>query len=151
MKQDEAQMMGFLGLIGAGTTTYFIKQSISGREISDDPAVWVMEGIDRSGAIGILGEINNTVEKMSSNNIGLRSLFGIDEVNMKQVNRTVTESLLGPTFGSLLSTTVAANNAITSGDPITDSDVRTLRRLLPYQNLFFLRRGFDEIQNNIVD
>ena len=88
---------------------------------------------------------------MSSNNIGLRSLFGIDEVNMKQVNRTVTESLLGPTFGSLLSTTVAANNAITSGDPITDSDVRTLRRLLPYQNLFFLRRGFDEIQNNIVD
>ena len=150
-KQDEAQMMGFLGLIGAGTTTYFIKQSISGREISDDPAVWVMEGIDRSGAIGILGEINNTVEKMSSNNIGLRSLFGIDEVNMKQVNRTVTESLLGPTFGSLLSTTVAANNAITSGDPITDSDVRTLRRLLPYQNLFFLRRGFDEIQNNIVD
>lgn len=150
-KQDEAQMMGFLGLIGAGTTTYFIKQSISGREISNDPSVWVMEGIDRSGAIGILGEINNTVEKMTSNNVGLRPLFGIDEVNMKQVNRTVTESLLGPTFGSLLSTTVAANNAITSGDPITESDVRTLRRLLPYQNLFFLRRGFDTIQQNIVD
>lgn len=150
-KQDEAQMMGFIGLIGAGTTTYFIKQALSGREISDDPAVWVMEGIDRSGAIGLLGEINNTVEKMSSNNIGLRPLFGIDEVNMKQVNRTVTESLLGPTFGSLLSTTVAANNAITSGDPITDSDVRAIRRILPYQNLFFLRRGFDAIQKNIVD
>lgn len=150
-KQDEDQMMGLLGLIGAGTMTYFIKQSISGKEISDDPKVWVMEGIDRSGAIGIIGEIDNVLTKMSSNNFGLRALFGIDAINMKQANRTVAEGLLGPTFGSLLSTVVAANNAITSGDPLTEADVRALRRLLPYQNLFFLRRGFDEVQKSITE
>ena len=70
---------------------------------------------------------------------------------MKQANRTVAEGLLGPTFGSLLSTVVAANNAITSGDPLTEADVRALRRLLPYQNLFFLRRGFDEVQKSITE
>ena len=47
-----------------------MKQKIAGREVSDDPGVWIAEGIDRSGVIGVLGEINNTVEKISSNSFG---------------------------------------------------------------------------------
>jgi hypothetical protein len=51
----------------------------------------------------------------------------------------MAESILGPTFGSLLSTTVAASNALTSKEPMTDADVRALRRLLPLQNLSVIR------------
>ena len=151
--QDHNALGGFASLVGMGMFTYYLKQKISGRDVADfdDPAVWVMEGIDRSGAIGVIGEITNTIEKISGNSLGLRPLLGIDAPASKQVARTVSESLLGPTFGSLLSTTVAATNAITSEDEMTEADIRTLRRLIPLQNLFYIRKGFDKAQEAISD
>ena len=149
--QDHNAVGGFAALTSMGMFSYYLKQKIAGREISDDPAVWAMEGIDRSGVAGIIGEINNTIEKISGNNAGARALLGIDAPASRFVSRSVAESMLGPTFGSLLSTTVAASNAITSEGPMTESDVRTLRRLVPLQNLFYLRRGFDAIQNSAAD
>lgn len=149
--QDHNAVGGFASLIGMGMFTYYLKQKIAGREVSDDPAVWVAEGMDRSGVLGVLGEINNTVEKISSNSIGFRPLLGIDAPASKQVSRSVAESALGPTFGSLLTTTIAASNAITSEGEMTDSDIRALRRLVPLQNLFYLRKGFDEVEKAVGD
>ena len=149
--QDHNAVGGLASLVGMGMFTYYVKQKIAGRDVSDDPAVWVTEGIDRSGAIGVIGEITNTIEKISGNSLGLRPLLGIDAPASKQVSRTVSESLLGPTFGSLLSTTVAATNAITSEEEMTESDIRTLRRLIPLQNLFYIRHGLDEVQKASSD
>jgi len=149
--QDHNAVGGLASLVGMGMFTYYLKQKIAGRDVSDDPAVWVTEGIDRSGAIGVIGEITNTIEKISGNSLGLRPLLGIDAPASKQVARTVSESLLGPTFGSLLSTTVAATNAITSEGEMTESDIRTLRRLIPLQNLFYIRHGLDEVQKASSD
>jgi hypothetical protein len=149
--QDHNALGGFASLVGMGMFTYYLKQQIAGRPLAEDPQEWIMEGIDRSGALGVLGEINNTVEKISSNSIGLRPVLGIDAPASKQVSRTVNESILGPTFGSLLSTTIAASNAVTSGEEMTEADVRTLRRLIPLQNLFYLRKGFDKVQESITD
>jgi hypothetical protein len=59
--------------------------------------------------------------------------------------------MLGPTFGSLLSTTVAASNAVTSKEPLTESDVRAIRRLLPLQNLVGVNKAFDQVEKAIVD
>ena len=149
--QDHNAVGGLASLVGMGMFTYYLKQKIAGRDVSDDPAVWITEGIDRSGAIGVIGEITNTIEKISGNSLGLRPLLGIDAPASKQVARTVSESLLGPTFGSLLSTTVAATNAITSEGEMTESDIRTLRRLIPLQNLFYIRHGLDEVQKASSD
>ena len=137
--QDHNAMGGMISLVGMGMFSYYLKQNIAGRETSDDPAEWILEGIDRSGATGILAEIHNTVEKVSSNSVGLRSLLGISAPASRFVSRSMAESILGPTFGSLLSTTVAASNALTSKEPMTDADVRALRRLLPLQNLSVIR------------
>jgi hypothetical protein len=149
--QDHNAVGGLASLVGMGMFTYYVKQKIAGRDVSDDPVVWVTEGIDRSGAIGVIGEITNTIEKISGNSLGLRPLLGIDAPASKQVSRTVSESLLGPTFGSLLSTTVAATNAITSEGEMTEADIRTLRRLIPLQNLFYIRHGLDEVQKASSD
>jgi hypothetical protein len=137
--QDHNAIGGAISLVGMGMFSYYLKSNIAGRETSDDPTAWVVEGIDRSGAVGILGEINNTVEKISSNSVGLRPLLGISAPASRFVSRSVSESILGPTFGSLLSTTVAASNALTSSEPMTDADVRALRRLLIFQNLSIVR------------
>ena len=95
--------------------------------------------------------MSTTLEKISGNTVGIRPLLGIEEPAAKQISRTVPESLLGPTFGSLLNTTVAASNAISSGDELTDADIRALRRLIPLQNLFFIRKGFDEMEEVVGD
>jgi hypothetical protein len=137
--QDHNAIGGVISLVGMGMFSYYLKSNIAGRETSDDPAAWVVEGIDRSGAVGVIGEINNTIEKISSNSVGLRPLLGISAPASRFVSRSVSESILGPTFGSLLSTTVAASNALTSSEPMTDADVRALRRLLIFQNLSIVR------------
>jgi len=151
--QDHNAVGGFASLVGMGMFTYYLKQKISGRDVADfdDPAVWVMEGIDRSGVVGIIGEVTNTMEKLSGNSMGLRPLLGIDAPASKQVARSVAESALGPTFGSLLSTSISAANAITSEGEMTEADVRTLRRLIPLQNLFYIRHGLDEVQKASSD
>ena len=137
--QDHNAMGGMISLVGMGMFSYYLKQNIAGRETSDDPAEWILEGIDRSGATGILAEIHNTIEKISGNSVGARSLLGISAPASRFVSRSMAESILGPTFGSLLSTTVAASNALTSKEPMTDADVRALRRLVPLQNLSVIR------------
>ena len=149
--QDHNAVGGFISLVGMGAFAYYLKQNIAGREISDDPAVWIAEGIEQGGAIGLIGEVSTTLEKISGNTVGIRPLLGIEEPAAKQISRTVPESLLGPTFGSLLNTTVAASNAISSGDELTDADIRALRRLIPLQNLFFIRKGFDEMEEVVGD
>jgi len=37
------------------------------------------------------------------------------------------------------------------GRDITDSDKRTIRRIMPYQNLFYMRKFFDMMQESTGD
>ena len=128
---------------------YSFKQWDAGREISDDPRVLITEGIDRSGSLGMLMEINNTIEKISNNNFGLRPLIGASQPSSRFASRSQLEGLLGPTFGSFGETTLKVLSAGTQDRDWTDSYTRTLRRLLPYQNLMILRQGFDKIEESI--
>ena len=150
-RQDHNALGGAMTLVGMGMFSYYMKQKIAGREVSDDPGVWIAEGIDRSGVIGVLGEINNTVEKISSNSFGLRPLLGVDAPASRFFSRSVSEAILGPTFGSGLSTLVTASNAVTSSEPMTESDVRALRRLIPLQNLVGVNKAFDQVEKAIID
>jgi hypothetical protein len=149
--QDHNAIGGLLSLIGMGTLVYTIKTLERGEELSDDPRVWLMEGIDRSGAIGILTELNVTLEKISQNKIGLRPLLGIDAPSSKYVAHSLSQTALGPTFGSLLNDTIRALSTGVGPDEMTEADIRTLRRLLPYQNLTGVRQALDKVEEAIGD
>lgn len=71
--QDAHFMQGVIGLTSLGMMAYAFKQWDANRPLSDDPAVWITEGIDRSGVTGIIMEANNTVEKLSNNNFWFTS------------------------------------------------------------------------------
>lgn len=144
--QDANFMQGIIGLTTIGAMAYAFKQWDAGREISDDPKVWITEGIDRSGVLGILMEINNTMEKTSSNNFGLRPLLGIDVPGARFASRSQAEALLGPTFGSFLETTLRVAGAASNEQEWKDSDTRAVRRLLPYQNLLLFRQAIDKLE-----
>ena len=147
--QDANFIGGVIGLTTLGMMAYSFKQWDAGREISSDPMVLITEGLDRSGALGILMEINNTIEKTSQNNFGLRPLLGIEVPAARFASRSQAEALLGPSFGSFLETTLRVAGATADDDEWTDSDTRAMRRLLPYQNLMILRQGLDKIEEQL--
>lgn len=146
--QDAHYIQGIIGLTSLGMMAYVFKQWDAGREISDDPAVWVTEGIDRSGVTGIIMEMNNTIEKISNNNFGLRPLLGISTPSSRFASRSQSEAFLGPTFGSMLSTVLKVSGGTADGE-LDNSDVRTIRRLLPYQNLMIFRQLIDKAEKGI--
>lgn len=148
--QDKHMLSGLITMISLGAMSYAFKQWDAGREVSDDPMTLVMEGIDRSGALGVLMEFNNTLEKTSSNNLGLRPLFGVSAPASRYASRSMLDSLVGPTFG-LAGDVTKIMNASTSQHEWTESDVRAVRRLIPGQNLSFIRQGFDQIEKEVTD
>jgi hypothetical protein len=146
--QDKHYIQGLLGLVSIGMMSYAFKEWDAGRNVSDDPAAWVAEGIDRAGILGYLMEINNTVEKVSGNNYGLRPLFGVSAPAARYASRNALDSVIGPTFG-LMQDGFKAMSAITGEREWSDSDTRAIRRLLPGQNLSVLRQGFDIIEQSV--
>ncbi len=148
--QDKHMLQGVITMISLGAMAYAFKEWDAGREISDDPRVFVMEGIDRSGALGILMEMNNTLEKISSNSIGMRPLIGINVPASRYASRSQLDSMAGPTFG-LAGDAIKVMGAATNQYEWTDSDIRAIRRLIPGQNLSFLRQGFDVLEREVSD
>jgi hypothetical protein len=149
--QDHNALAGVLMLTSLGMMSYAFKQWDAKREIAEDPVEMVIEGIDRSGALGGIMEINNTLEKLSSNNFGMRPLLGVEIPAARFASRSMSENLLGPTFGSFLDTSLRVANAGLAEDGWNESDTRALRRLIPYQNLTFIRQAFDRIEEEVGD
>ena len=149
--QDHNSLAGVLMLTSLGMMSYSFKQWNAGREIAEDPVELMIEGIDRSGVLGGIMEINNTVEKLSSNNFGMRAVLGVEVPAARFASRSMSENLLGPTFGSFLDTSLRVANAGLSEDGWNESDTRALRRLLPYQNLTYIRQSLDRIEEQIGD
>ena len=149
--QEANYMGGFLMLTSLGMMSTVFKNWDAGRETDMDPLSLVVEGIDRSGSLGVLMEINNTLEKATGNNVGIRGLLNISQPSSRFASRSAAEAFLGPTFGAFASTIFRVSGAAGGDYDWTEADTRALRRLLPYQNLTFLRQGFDKMEQPITD
>jgi len=149
--QDHNAVGGLLMLTSFGMMSYSFKQWDAGREITDDPTALIIEGIDRSGSLGAIMEINNTMEKMSSNNFGLRPLLGVDRPAARFASRSIADGIMGPTFGQGIDLVARVANAGLGEDDWSESDTRAVRRLIPGQNLTGLRNGFDAIEEAVGD
>jgi hypothetical protein len=106
-----------------------------------EPAELVLEGLDRSGAVGWLFDVNNAVESLSRGHYGLSPILGKEPMSRYR-DRNVSDALLGPTAG-LSDDVMKVGRAMTTGD-FRRTDVRAMRRLLPFQNLFYTRWLFDQ-------
>ena len=150
-RQDHNTLGGLLMLTGLGSMSYAFKQWDAGREITDDPAELILEGIDRSGALGVIMEANNSVEKITAGRVGLRPLLGIETPASRFLSRSISKSVVGPTFGSTVDLGIRVVQAGVSEDDFTESDIRAIRRLIPGQNLTGLRNAFDYIEEKLGD
>jgi hypothetical protein len=147
-QRDMAAFNGMMMSIGLGMVTYGLKEKDAGRETSDDPAKWVVEGVDRSGLISIFGDVNNVLEKVTRGRVGMNAL--INEAPMSRyASRNIMGALLGPSVGTLTSAQ-SIIGAASTGD-WSKSDVSAFMRLMPYQNLMGVRQGFQKIRDGVAE
>ncbi|MBC3995192.1 hypothetical protein H8R20_06215 [Morganella morganii] len=143
---DASFYYGALLQVGLGSLVYVLKSMMAGREINTDPANLVKEGLDWSGMMGWLGEPNNVLENLSGGTYGMSAMFGGPPASRYQ-SRNGIGALLGPTFdlgGDIKNITAGVLNG-----EFDDREVRSVRKLLPFQNLFYLAPLLNQVEGQM--
>ena len=143
-KRDMATMQGATLMLGLGAMVYYLRTD--SQRLSDDPAVWLREAVDRSGLTGWAFEINNMTEKMTRGAVGVSALTGGPTMS-RYASRGVLESLLGPTTG-IVNDLAQITGAAATGE-WTEADTRAARRMFPYQNLLGLKQAIDATEAGV--
>lgn len=139
-QRDSEALQGLILMTMGGMMSYYLKTAPD--KLSDDPAVWVKEGVDRSGVTGWLFEVNNLAEKLSGNRLGLSPMLGQRPAS-RFAARGAIGSVLGPSFGMMDDLTQVLGAA--SQGNMTEKDWKRLQALTPYGNLFYLRWLVDHV------
>lgn len=142
-QKDLAVLNGFISATSLGMLVYYFKKKMANKELSNDPIVWLSEGIDRSGFAGILAEYSHIADKVG---LGVNSLLGIEQ-SSRYASRNIASSLLGPSI-SLIDDGAVTTRALTSGE-INESDARAIRRVIPLNNHWLLTGAMDRLQENL--
>ncbi|WOC01666.1 MULTISPECIES: hypothetical protein [unclassified Providencia] len=143
---DASFYYGALLQISLGSLVYVLKSMMAGREINAEPANLVKEGLDWSGMMGWLGEPNNLLENLSGGSYGMSAMFGGPPASRYQ-SRNGIGALLGPTFdlgGDIQNITAGVMNG-----EFDDREVRSVRKLLPFQNLFYLSPLLNQVEEQL--
>jgi hypothetical protein len=143
-KADGQTLQGFTGLMGMGMLVYALKEMEAGRELSDNPAKWVEQGLDRSGMIAILAYGNSFAEPFG---LGYNQLIG--EKSHRVTSGSAVGKIFGPSAGTAKNIAGIVNMVNPNQEGITQSDVHRIRATLPWQNLFYLRGLLDRAEQGI--
>ncbi|MDM3766064.1 hypothetical protein O9456_19190, partial [Proteus mirabilis] len=143
---DASFYYGALLQVALGSLVYVLKAKMAGRDINTEPANLVKEGLDWSGMMGWLGEPNNVLENLSGGTYGMSAMFGGPPASRYQ-SRNGIGALLGPTFdlgGDIKNIT----SGVLNGE-FDDREVRSVRKLLPFQNLFYLSPLLNQVEEQL--
>lgn len=147
MQQRDAEALsGMLLSLALGAMTYAAKQSDAGREVSSDPAVVIKEAVDRSGMTGYIMEGNNIMEKLTEGKLGLSAMLG-GQQSSRYYSRNKLGAIAGPSFGSV-GDMLDVIGAAGAGE-IGEKERHAIRKLMPYQNLFYIRSWLDGLEDKL--
>jgi hypothetical protein len=126
-------IMTALGLMVEGS-----KNRLAGREpFSDDMGDNLIAAIDRTGMLGYYGELINKGA----------TLFGQDRLSSRYAARNFVSSILGPSIG-VMQTAAQAGTAIGTQN-VTQNDINSVRRLLPYNQIWWFKSAVDGIEEGV--
>ncbi|EKE2804588.1 hypothetical protein OUL59_003300 [Salmonella enterica subsp. enterica serovar Hato] len=145
---DAAFYTGALIQVALGAMVYAMKQKLSGREVDTSPGNLVKEGLDRAGMIGWMSEPLNALENVSGGRFGLGAMFGAPPMSRYQ-NRNAIGALLGPSFdlGGDISNVAGG---VLNGE-FDDKQIHATRKVLPFQNLFWIAPLLNNIEEQLKE
>lgn len=146
-QRDAAVLTGSLASLTIGALSYFIWATVTGGKAYEDMQnagidKWADEAISRSGIIGGLGEVQRVAQNIPLT-APLASFSGTKSTRRPGDN--LVEALLGPTFdfGQGVAQVVGGLK-----EP-TQSTLRELRKLVPFQNTLLIREAIDAVEGAI--
>jgi len=158
-QRDARVLSGVLVALSVGAMSAQVKAWLSNRDTSKwTEAQWVGEALDNSGLLGVFAEANAMAEKVSRGKVGLSVITG-KQVSRFQ-SRDVAGTIGGPSLDLIQGGMAAARGgsalaygAVGAGeaDDWTASDTRALRKIVPFQNLMFVRSLFDKMEHSAND
>lgn len=157
-RSDWNTLQGLFAAVTLGMLSYRLYTLVSGQKASERPQDWVKEGISRSGVMGWFDEINSMGAKMTGGNADIYRAIGADKPLSRMQSRGILGTFAGPTAGKIErlaqigrsgSNEVARAFGSTTADEWSASDTTAVRRLLPFQNLFMIRRLLDEVEKGV--
>lgn len=150
-ERDQNFMQGVFLLMGAGMMVDAFRQKQFGKDYSKKPfATKLVDGFDRSGLGGIFSDINNSIERLGNNQIGLRPLLGGGKPygTYKDILNNPIPDVLGPTASQLANISDVMWTWGTG--KYNHHTARNVRRLVPFQNVWFLDSVFDKLEKNVL-
>lgn len=145
-QRDMALLNGFALNLALGGVSYYIYAVTSGGRALEEmqkasTAKWIQEMVDRSGVLTVLGDVNRIAERTPLG--GLSALTG--QQTTRQKSQDIWGAVLGPS-ADLASKLARVVQGI--GAP-TQATSHAVRQLLPYQNTFYMRRLWDEMEAGV--
>jgi hypothetical protein len=134
---DLAMLNGLMVMLGLGTARYYAKQVSSDQPIDSSPANLMREAVDGAGLTSYFVQPYDVVA----------SITGLPRFS-RFSDRSISETLSGPTAGTLDDLVTAAGGF---KDGLSRKDIHRIRKLMPYQNLFYIRRAINALEEETGD
>jgi len=133
--RDAKTAAGIVYLTALGVTSQIVKDKIAGRETTDDPTQLILEGVSRSGMMGLIGTtLLDTGMTM------------YDRKSRRYAGKFVQGNVFGPT-GSQIGDIVDIMGRMADGD-VSESDQKAVQRMIPFLNLFYIQALMNEALND---
>ena len=142
-QRDAKALHGVLSMIAMGYMVDIIKSpSYDKRDFTSIDRL--VQAIDYSGATGIMFDLDNMLEVMSGNTLGIRPMLGVDSF-FKDPNLAQRTGQVG---GPVASLGLDLANSILNPDADSQDMARSVRRLLPFNNLIWFSWAIDRLQRS---
>jgi len=105
----------------------------------------LLNAFDRSGLAGIYTDINRSLEALSNNKIGIRPILG--DARPYGTSLKYKGSILGPSAGQLINIMDIVYDV--GGSRYDHYTARNVRRLVPFQNIWYLDWLFDDLEKGL--
>lgn len=127
-RRDANMYMGITMLVVLGAVSGAVKKLVDGKddEISTEWDDLVLDGLNRSGVLGLVG----TTILDSGKNF-------FDSKSKRYAADNIESVFLGPSAGTISGLTKAIQG-LTDGD-VTEKDLKAIQRFIPFMNLFYIK------------
>ena len=156
--RDINQALVFTGLSTMGMFVYTLKEAMNGKDAigdldEDKIRQLIFNGLDRGGAMALPMEFNNVIHSLSGGYGPINNLMGVAPVASRYRERDLWGTISAPASALDDIQKLFFGTAIRSLNPneeISKRDRSSMRRVLPYQNLWWLSLGLD-VAPNLMD
>lgn len=141
--RDRYALSGFLLSAALGYGSYALKNKLAGKETPTDPGTAFVAALDKSGTMGYFWDVNNIMGKVTAGGFSVNRMLGAPPMS-KYAARNFWGTVLGPSAGTIED--VVRVGAATATGNFTTTELGMIKRLTPYNNLFYMSFLFDEFE-----